>query len=88
MLSRLFPFKRGLCHAYWAPNFWVIYNIADKVAAVATNKASNTSSNTGGLVQEYNHQVLPVIHPLTTFVITIVAMLPCIAKIAFGTYNK
>lgn len=92
ILVRLFPFKRGLTHAYWAPNLWSLYNAADKVLVtifreslrakfnIDTISRSTSVSSTSGLVQEYQHQYLPTITPLTTLVLVAIFTLPLIIK--------
>lgn len=55
VIKRMFPFGRGLCHAYWAPNFWVFYIILDKGLAFLLRKLglnidTPEASFTGGLV--------------------------------------
>jgi len=87
VLSRLFPFRRGLCHAYWAPNTWAVYNMVDKVLVVAgkmmgvLDSSATVASMTGGLVQDITHTVLPNISPLATAIITLVSMVPALVKL-------
>ncbi|KJE89133.1 dolichyl glycosyltransferase, variant [Capsaspora owczarzaki ATCC 30864] len=83
LLSRLFPFKRGLCHAYWAPNFWALYSALDKVLIYAGPRLGLwpmpehvTASMTGGLVGDVSHVVLPTVPPVATMVLTLLFMLP------------
>ena len=80
MLSRLFPFKRGLVHAYWAPNIWALYCFADAVLSLLFT-GRFTTALMSGLVQENDFTVLPEIRPWMTLLATLVAMAPLLIKV-------
>jgi alpha-1,3-glucosyltransferase len=95
LLSRLFPFSRGLCHAYWAPNVWAMYSFTDRVLIYLAPylklpvKAEALNSVTRGLVGDTAFAVLPEITPRMTFVLTIASQLPMLGKLFFRpTYNN
>lgn len=88
IFNRLFPFERGLCHAYWAPNFWALYNGADVILKTCAAQVfkyqgfGNVSSTiTHGLVGGVVHAVLPNVNPKATLFLTAVSITPCCAKL-------
>ncbi|KAF2875114.1 ALG6, ALG8 glycosyltransferase family-domain-containing protein [Massariosphaeria phaeospora] len=87
VFRRLFPFSRGLCHAYWAPNVWAIYSFTDRVLIYLapylglTVDRDAVNSVTRGLVGDTSFAVLPDIAPLTCFLLTLAFQIPFLFKL-------
>ncbi|RCI10950.1 hypothetical protein L249_5315 [Ophiocordyceps polyrhachis-furcata BCC 54312] len=86
LLRRLFPFSRGLCHAYWAPNVWALYSLADRILIRLAPllglplKTEALQSVTRGLVGDTSFAVLPDVTPRTCFVLTVLFQAPALVK--------
>lgn len=87
LLARLFPFSRGLCHAYWAPNVWAMYSFSDRVLIYVAPRLgvnvdhASVNSLTRGLVGDTSFAVLPSISPKMTFISTVVFQMPSLVKL-------
>ncbi|KJH48368.1 deoxyribonuclease V [Dictyocaulus viviparus] len=78
ILSRLFPISRGLTHAYWAPNFWALYNIADlslyHLLSLWKPEFFMKPEYCSGIVKVYSHSVLPTITPLLSMLFVLASL--------------
>ncbi|KAL9549308.1 hypothetical protein MBANPS3_005264 [Mucor bainieri] len=87
VFQRLFPFTRGLCHAYWAPNFWALYAGADRVCIILAKKfgwslnQEAITSMTRGYVGDTQFAVLPTVEALHTMIITVLVQLVVLQKL-------
>ncbi|KAL4871140.1 hypothetical protein BDV12DRAFT_164840 [Aspergillus spectabilis] len=88
--DRLFPFSRGLCHAYWAPNVWAIYSFADRILIPLAPRLGlpvnheALSSVTRGLVGDTSFAVLPEVSKEHTFALTLIFQLLPLLKLWFN----
>ncbi|KAE8454126.1 glycosyl transferase [Mollisiaceae sp. DMI_Dod_QoI] len=87
--SRLFPFSRGLCHAYWAPNVWALYSFTDRLMIYVAPRLGlpvnqeAINSVTRGLIGDTSFAVLPEILPTTTFALTLLFQIIPLVKLFF-----
>ena len=84
LLSRLFPWGRGLVHAYWAPNVWALYMFADTVFAKVGGALGVSVGGGGvsrGLVQHAQMRVLPTIVPAHAFALWLITSLPVLRRV-------
>ena len=79
LFRRLFPFQRGLLHAYWAGNFWSIYSFIDKALRVLLSYSKpslNVSSL--GITQETSFDYLPNISASFTIFLILLFTVPLV----------
>ncbi|KAJ5980862.1 hypothetical protein N7481_008160 [Penicillium waksmanii] len=92
--DRLFPFSRGLCHAYWAPNIWAMYSFTDRALiplaprlGLSVNQDA-LNSVTRGLVGDTSFAVLPEVSSQQTFLLTFIFQLIPLVKLWFHSGPK
>ena len=78
VMTRLFPFKRGLVHALWAPYIWAIYISMDRGLCKLFQYTS--TSMTRGIVGDVSFCLLPNISPTASLVCTLILFTICMFK--------
>ncbi|BGP40496.1 glycosyl transferase [Rhodotorula kratochvilovae] len=94
IVSRLFPFQRGLNHAYWAGNVWALVSAIDRILVkylVARGwpiSQEALTSSSRGLIGATTFGVLPNITPRHTFALTFAFTAVFLVKLWFDPSFK
>ncbi|GAA5871553.1 hypothetical protein JCM8547_001370 [Rhodosporidiobolus lusitaniae] len=94
IFSRLFPFQRGLNHAYWAGNVWAIVSAVDRILVkylVSRGWPISTealTSSSRGLIGSTTFGVLPQVTPRATFALTFAFTAAFLVKLWFDPSFK
>lgn len=102
IITRLFPFGRGLIHAYWAPNLWALYCFTDKVlylilkrirptwlpmSTIAMSTEQNAFQSTSGLVGEYTFYLFPKVTATHCLLLVVCSMLPILGTVVYTIFK-
>ncbi|CEQ39575.1 SPOSA6832_01113 [Sporobolomyces salmonicolor] len=85
IISRLFPFQRGLNHAYWAGNVWALANLVSHGWPISREALTSSSR---GLIGSTTFGVLPDVTPEVTFALSAAFLLLYLAKLWFDPSFK
>lgn len=93
MGTRLFPFGRGLLHAYPAANIWVLYYALDRLVLVIGRRfglsfEAQELSFTSGIVTDIAPNVFPKVTAVHCLSLVVVALTPVLYNIAGGTQKQ
>jgi len=84
IISRLFPFQRGLTHDFWAGNVWAIYLLLEKVSGTILKTRKNVFGRNfvlDALMHIFENLVpmpFPMITPLTTAILLFIGLMPAL----------
>lgn len=81
IITRLFPFERGLLHANWAPNWWALYAAFDRVLLIAYPKPHSFSTTVGHIGARSPFAYLPNPTPAVCTTLILLSITPILVKL-------
>jgi alpha-1,3-glucosyltransferase len=76
ILTRLFPFGRGLLHTYWAPNVWALYCFLDMILVKLLGISGKGVSMSSGIQGIFEPSILADVPASICMILVVASILP------------